>query len=522
MFHRQRKHTRRRDIRLESLENRTVLSMTYSWVPDGGDLYFQINGTSHSDVVFLGRDGEGNIIFEGWSDEDGDGFQNYDRQISGTVEAGEIALAQLFTGTTFAGVRVQAGGGDDYVSGDVSLPGLSGTSTPVGNVPSAFGAFYGEATVNITALGGAGDDVLVGGQGNDLLNGGAGNDVLDGNVGRDSLRGAAGDDLLIGDNRDANPLGGAGYDRFRDDDATTKGAITINNNDIEDIVLDAGNYADRVDNSVFKDASTAVDTNDNDVPDTVFISVNTGGGNDTIVSGLCNPFDDPNIKLVENLDGGAGNSDTISYEAFNTDVNVDLGTGLNNGCDNLANFENATGGSGNDTITGNGKANILNGGAGDDTITGLGGDDVINGGAGNDSLLGNGGNDVINGDAGNDSLYGGAGADVLDGGFVDNNNDGIDDFVDELYGEGGNDTLVVHWGNLANPSIGLIPALMRPHDAYFGGAGNDTFRVVNVPVNVSSTDFTNTFNFNFTSVLAVLGLTDYASAQDPVERVNAS
>jgi serralysin len=47
-------------------------------------------------------------------------------------------------------------------------------------------------------------------------------------------------------------------------------------------------------------------------------------------------------------------------------------------------IDNATGGSGNDTILGNAIANVLNGGSGNDTITGGGGNDTIAGGSGAD------------------------------------------------------------------------------------------------------------------------------------------
>ena len=56
-------------------------------------------------------------------------------------------------------------------------------------------------------------------------------------------------------------------------------------------------------------------------------------------------------------------------------------------------IENASGGSGNDTITGNGAANILAGNLGNDTLSGL---------AGNDTLTGGGGTDTMNGGAGDD------------------------------------------------------------------------------------------------------------------------
>ncbi len=121
-------------------------------------------------------------------------------------------------------------------------------------------------------------------------------------------------------------------------------------------------------------------------------------------------------------------------------------------------IENATGGDGNDTITGNAAANVLRGGLGDDTVSGGDGDDRledVDGGA-----------DTLNGDAGNDTLVarrtGGATGDLtLNGG------DGDDVFMLEvrdgavtaLGGEGA-DTFDV----LAGAIIG-------------GGAGRDLIRV---------------------------------------------
>src|SRR3954469_5330282 len=50
-------------------------------------------------------------------------------------------------------------------------------------------------------------------------------------------------------------------------------------------------------------------------------------------------------------------------------------------------IDNATGGSGNDTIIGNAIANVLNGGSGNDTLTGGGGNDTITGGSGSDTTV---------------------------------------------------------------------------------------------------------------------------------------
>ena len=104
-------------------------------------------------------------------------------------------------------------------------------------------------------------------------------------------------------------------------------------------------------------------------------------------------------------------------------------------------LEDATTGSGDDRVIGNGAANRLDGGAGSDRLEGLGGDDTLLGGDGDDRLLGGGGADRLDGGAGSDDLDGGAGADVLIGGL------GADAIAggsgrDRLLGGDGDDRLV--------------------------------------------------------------------------------
>lgn len=65
-------------------------------------------------------------------------------------------------------------------------------------------------------------------------------------------------------------------------------------------------------------------------------------------------------------------------------------------------LENAKGGSGNDTIFGNGVRNILDGGAGADQLRGGAGNDVLKGGVGNDKLYGGSGKDHLTGGGGAD------------------------------------------------------------------------------------------------------------------------
>lgn len=70
-------------------------------------------------------------------------------------------------------------------------------------------------------------------------------------------------------------------------------------------------------------------------------------------------------------------------------------------------IENAIGGSGSDTLSGNAAGN---------TLTGNDGADVLDGRAGDDTLYGGNGNDTLTGGAGADVMFGGAGADRFDGG----------------------------------------------------------------------------------------------------------
>jgi serralysin len=75
-------------------------------------------------------------------------------------------------------------------------------------------------------------------------------------------------------------------------------------------------------------------------------------------------------------------------------------------------IENAYGGSGNDTLTGNEVANFMRGNAGVDNLTGNQGNDTLEGGSSDDSLYGGEGDDLLDGGAGNDIMQGGTGNDT--------------------------------------------------------------------------------------------------------------
>jgi serralysin len=113
-------------------------------------------------------------------------------------------------------------------------------------------------------------------------------------------------------------------------------------------------------------------------------------------------------------------------------------------------IENASGGTGNDDITGNNTKNILQGHNGSDTIKGFGKADHLYGGDGADEIYGGDGNDKIWGDAGEDEMYGGSGKDKLKGGNDD----------DIIYGEKGNDKVLGNSGE----------------DTLYGGDGEDKMK----------------------------------------------
>ncbi|WP_440891881.1 DUF5801 repeats-in-toxin domain-containing protein [Aeromonas hydrophila] len=143
-------------------------------------------------------------------------------------------------------------------------------------------------------------------------------------------------------------------------------------------------------------------------------SLNGGEGNDILVGGAGN----------DTLNGGSGN-DTASYLDSTAGVTVTV-NGNNQitggaGTDSLSNMENLIGSMFNDSLTGDGNANVLSGLAGNDILIGGGGDDMLIGGAGSDTMTGGTGKDTFKwmaGDAGGiDTIKDfttGANGDVLD------------------------------------------------------------------------------------------------------------
>jgi len=179
----------------------------------------------------------------------------------------------------------------------------------------------------------------------------------------------------------------------------------------------------------------------------------------------------------------AGGNDTLDVSGYTHTQLIDLRQGffsnVGNGTGNVAiakgaDIENAGGGGGADSMTGNALANSLVGNAGNDTIMAGGGADTIDGGAGTSYLRGEDGDDTIaggnqfddiNGNQGNDTAHGNGGDDWVVGGKDS----------DVLFGDTGDDIV---WGNLGNDTLdgGAGADQVRGgqgDDVVNGGAGND-------------------------------------------------
>ncbi len=218
------------------------------------------------------------------------------------------------------------------------------------------------------AQGGAGNDMLVGDGTGNLLDGGGGNDKLSGAGGDDTLIGGDGNDLLNG---------GAGLDQ------------TVFN----------------LSDGVFVDLSSGVAHADgNDTLVGIEGLQGGGDGNDTLIGD-----GNANFLLGKGGDNSLGGrwrrrydrTEMIEFDtaAFTTTANVAValvaGTATGEGNKyHWSEIEAVHTDGGDDTLTGDDNANLLDSSAGDDQVAGAGGDDTLIGGAGDDAFDGGDGFDL--------------------------------------------------------------------------------------------------------------------------------
>ena len=207
-----------------------------------------------------------------------------------------------------------------------------------------------------TVSGSDGADLIVGGEGNDVLGGGGGDDRVVGDRGTDSMNGGTGDDTLVWNNGDGTDV--ANGDDGRDD-------LEVNGAAVEDDAFTVQPNGARVK----LDRSNLVPFSI-DIGSTETTHANGLGGNDTITVG-----------------------DVGAHEVA------------------------ASGGPGNDTLTGGGSSDLFFGGAGNDTISPGGGLDVVSADDGDDHVdVRDRTADLARGGAGNDSVVADVGQlDILDG-----------------------------------------------------------------------------------------------------------
>jgi len=361
----------------------------------------------------------------------------------------------------------------------VTINGTNSQSDSISNINNLYGSSYGDVLTGDGA-----DNIIEGGLGNDILDGAAGintvsyvysNAAVSVNISSNSVEGIAANSATGGEDNDTltnfQNITGSKFDDILVGDANANSIMGGKGNDL--IIGGAGTDTlaggDGIDTVSYSNALAGVAVTINSTG----ISGDAAGD---ILSGIENligsEFDDTLTGDASHnvIDGGAGDDiinagagvDTITYITAPSAVVVNLSNaGINAtggaGNDTLTNFENVIGSNSDDSITGNGAANIIEGMLGNDTLDGVGGTDTVSysqasssvsvnisgatllgtgahaatGGAGNDTLsnfenitgsafddtlIGDRFNNVLEGGAGNDLIVGGAGADSLIGG----------------------------------------------------------------------------------------------------------
>ena len=294
---------------------------------------------------------------------------------------------------------------------------INGTGSSLANI------LTGNANNNIL-VGNQGADTIFGKQGSDDIDGGTENDLLfggnntifgeqDSDTGNDNLAGAAGQDSLDGGNGNDTLKGGADKDILLGGSGNDLLLGDTNQLPGQDVSGDTAN-----------DTLIAGDGDD---------TLDGGGGADSLVGGLGN-----DLIYVRSINDVVVENSASGYDTLIANFSIDLNSATYANCEVVALF-----GTGNDTLGGNGEANIFIGNVGDNTLVGLLGNDSLYGGAGLDSLDAGDGNDYLDGgisavlDLG-DTMNGGKGNDVY---IVDNRYDWViedtsgdsEDDIDTVY-----------------------------------------------------------------------------------------
>ena len=353
-------------------------------------------------------------------------------------------------GATSSGFTPGAGQVNRQLQVVVTFTDDQGTLETVTSAPTAVvGDFIPANGAGQALAGNEGADLIFGGGGLDAIGSFGGSDTIDGGLGTDLIDAGGGDDIInytMGQGAD-NVIGGAGND--------TLNILGLLGNDQLDVVFGGG-----VLTSVETGGVTGVEqltANLEGGINTLSYGATTGPVTVNLVTGVATGF--LSIANIQNVTGGSGDDlltgdaganvlsggngndtffaamgdgndtynggnaggiDTVDFSATNAGATITTAGAIGDlaatGIDVFTSIENIIGSQGDDTITFNGGANVLDGRGGNDTINAGAANDTLLGGAGNDTLNGEAGADTLNGEAGDDTLTGGAASDIVNGG----------------------------------------------------------------------------------------------------------
>ncbi|MDE1152419.1 MAG: hypothetical protein PW788_07775 [Micavibrio sp.] len=328
---------------------------------DGNDTYYLDAGVHITEGANAGTD----TVYSSLSYILGDNLEN----LVLTVNTDEYASGNALNNT------ITGGAGNNYIDGGEgadSMIGLAGNDTYIVDdegdvvIEAAGGGTADQVNASISytlvanvenlQLDGTGN---INGTGNDLANtitGNSGSNTLDGKAGADVMIGGGGDDTFIIDNAGDLVTGGSGIDTVKSsnisldisghaelENATLDGTANLNligNGGSNVLTGNSGNNV--LDGGAGADVMIGGDGNDTFIVDNIGDVVSGGTGIDTVVTSIGNT-----VALASDLEN-VTLTGTAAY---------------------------ALGNSGNNVLTGNASANILDG---------MGGTDTMIGGAGND------------------------------------------------------------------------------------------------------------------------------------------
>ncbi|MEK6245051.1 MAG: DUF4214 domain-containing protein [Pseudomonadota bacterium] len=263
------------------------------------------------------------------------------------------------------------------------------------------------------------------------------------------------------------------------------------------------------------------------LPDMMSCIWDAGGAADSIsYSGIYGSQIDLRPATLALADGGGGyisyvqGSPAAAQEHFNA-FTISQGVVI----------ENASGGSGDDSITGNQFANVLTGNGGNDSLVGEGANDNLSGGGGHDTLNGGAGNDIMVGGAGNDTYVVDNAGDVV----TENLNEGTDAVQSSIvYTLGANleNLTLTGSANVNGTGNGLANVLTGNSgnnlldggagaDTMAGGAGNDTlYGGSGTDTAVYSGNIAD-YTISYVAATNVFTVTDNTSGRDGIDLVSA-